>query len=135
MQIDEDFLREIYKDDLFYTIESQYINEIVKLDGDIIVHNENDNSLDSNQLKFAHFHCKNIHFKFSRNIPKNVVQLRKLITFDKEQKFISNRELAQLAKILKSKPTRPKKTRATSVYESIIDIWELLNEREADFVD
>ena len=42
-------------------------------------------------------------------------QLRKLIAFDKEQKLISDNELTQLAKILKSKPTRPKKTKAKTV--------------------
>ena len=135
MNIDEDVLRILHQEDLYYTTESKYINEMAKLDGGIIVHNENDSSTKTDQLKFAHFHYKNIHFKFSKNLPKNVSQLRKLIAFDKEQKLISDNELTQLAKILKSKPTRPKKTKAKTVYEAIIDIWELLNERDADFVD
>lgn len=135
MNIDEDVLRILHKEDLYYTIESKYINEMARLTGDIIVHNENDNSIKTDQLKFAHFHWKNIHFKLSRKMPKNATQLRKLIAFDKEQKLISDNELTQLVKILKSKPIKPKITPFKTVYEQIINIWETLNEREADFID
>ena len=135
MNIDEDVLRILHEEDLYYTTESKYINEMARIKGVIIVHNENDNSLELNQLKFAHFHYKNIHFKFSRNLPKNATQLRKLIAFGKEQKLISDNELTQLAKILKSKPDKNKFIKANTVYDMALGLWELLNEREADFVD
>ena len=45
MNIDEDALRILHEEDLYYTTESKYINEMARLTGDIIVHNENDNSL------------------------------------------------------------------------------------------
>ena len=87
MNIDEDVLRILHEEDLYYTTESKYINEMADVGFGVIVHNENDNSIKTEQLKFAHFHWKNIHFKFSRNLPKNATQLRKLIAFDKEQTF------------------------------------------------
>ena len=135
MKIDEDVLRILHEEDLYYTTELKYINEMADVGFGVIVHNENDNCLELNQLKFAHFHYKNIHFKFSRNLPKNAAQLRKLIAFDKEQKLISDRELNQLAKILKSKPLNNKRSNYASIYDKSIEYWETLNKREADFVD
>lgn len=111
------------------------INEMAELDGNIEVHSENDKSADMQELKFAHFHWNGVHFKFSRTLPKNASQLRKMIAFDREQNKVDDFELNKLAKILASKPTRPKKTSAKTVYEAVIDIWELLNERDVDYID
>lgn len=123
-------------EDLLYELHiAMPINEMAKLDGGIEVHNEDDESADIEQLKFAHFHYNGIHFKFSRNIPKNATQARKLIAFNREQTKIDDHELTQLVRILNARPTRPRKTKAKTVYEAVIDIWELLNERDADFID
>lgn len=111
------------------------ITEMARLTGDIIVHNENDESMDNNELKFAHFHYKNIHFKLSRNIPKNASQARKMIAFSKEQPKIEDHELTELCKILKSKPVKPRKNSFKTVYDQIIEVWETINERDADFID
>ena len=111
------------------------INEMAKLTGDIEVHNEDDNNSESDQLKFAHFHYKGVHFKLSRHCPKNASQARKMIAFSKEQKKIDDFELTQLCNILNGKPIKPRKTPYKTVYEQIIDIWETLNDRDADFMD
>lgn len=111
------------------------ITEMAKLTGDIIVHNEDDESLDNNELKFAHFHYNNIHFRLSRHIPKNATQARKMIAFSKEQSLINDHELTELCRILASKPVKPRKTHFKTVYEQIIEVWETLNDRDADFID
>lgn len=123
-------------EEIIYTVHTTMpINEMARLDGDIEVHNEDDSSMDIEELKFAHFHWNGVHFKFSRNIPKNATALRKTIAFSKEQTKLDDFELNQLVKILSMRPTRPKKTKAKTVYEAVIDIWELLNNREVDFID
>lgn len=110
------------------------INEMATINNVIEVHNENDNSIQSHQLKFAHFHYEGIHFRFSRNIPKNASQARKMIAFSREQNKIDDFELTQLCKILASRPNR-KNVSAKTVYQYALDLWEGLNDRDADFID
>lgn len=131
----EQQLQELNEELLYEMFLSIPINEMATLDGGIDVHNEDDSSIDVDQLKFAHFHWNGVHFKFSRKLPENVTQLRKLIAFKKEQTKLDDFELSKLVKILGSRPTRPKKTSARTVYEAVIDIWELLNNRTVDYID
>lgn len=126
-QINEDLIYEYHL--------AMPINEMAKLTGDIEVHNENDNSPNADQLKFAHFHFRGVHFKLSRICPKNASQARKLIAFTKEQKKLTDKDLTDLCKILNGKPVKPRRTPYKTVYEQIIDIWETLNDRDADFID
>lgn len=111
------------------------INEMARLTGDIEVHSEDDESQYANELKFAHFHWKGVHFRLSRNIPKNATQARKMIAFSKERNKLDDYELTELCKILKSKPVKPRKTKFKTVYEQIIEVWETLNERDVDYID
>lgn len=116
--------------------ELQPINEMAKLTGGIVVHNENDNSENIDQLKFAHFHWKGVHFKLSRHIPQNVSELRKMIAFPSKENFkLSDFELTELVNILKSKPVKPRKNSFRTVYQQIIEMWETLNERDVDYID
>lgn len=116
--------------------ELQPINEMAKLTGGIVVHNENDNSENIDQLKFAHFHWKGVRFKLSRHIPKNVSELRKMIAFPSKENFkLSDFELTELVNILKSKPVKPRKNSFRTVYQQIIEMWETLNERDVDYID
>ena len=111
------------------------INEMARLTGDIEVHSEDDESQYANELKFAHFHWKGVHFRLSRNIPKNATQARKMIAFSKERNKLDDYELTELCKILKSKPVKPRKNPFKTVYEQIINVWETLNERDVDYID
>lgn len=111
------------------------INEMATLTGDIEVHNEDDNRPNADQLKFAHFHFRGVHFKLSRTCPKNAAQARKLIAFNKEQSKISDKDLTDLCKILRSKPIKPRKNSFKTVYDQILEIWETLNGREVDYID
>lgn len=122
-------------EELLYEIHTSIpINEMAKLTGDIEVHNENDNSPNADQLKFTHFHYKGIHFRFSRSIPKNATEARSMIAFRREQSKITDRELTELCKVLKSKPIR-KTGNFKTVYECAVTLWEFLNDRDADFID
>lgn len=126
-QLNEDLLYELHL--------AMPINEMARLTGGIEVHNEDDDSECANELKFAHFHWKGVHFRLSRNIPKNATQARKMIAFSKEQNKLSDHELTELCKILRSKPVKPNKNPFKTVYEQIIQIWETLNERDVDYID
>lgn len=126
-QLNEDLLYELHV--------AMPINEMAKINGVIEIHNENDDSPEADQLKFAHFHYKGIHFKFSRDIPKNVTQARKLIAFKREQTKITDKELTELCKILKSKPMRKLGNKFDNVYECAIFTWEILNDRDVDYID
>ena len=125
-QINEDLIYEIHM--------ATPINEMAKINGVIIVHNEDDESEGMDQLKFAHFHYKNIHFRFSRNIPKNATQARRMIAFKREQSKIDDHELTELCKVLKSRPVR-KHVSAPTVYQYAMDVWVGLNDRDIDFID
>ncbi len=125
-QINEDLIYEYHL--------AMPINEMAKINGVIEVHNEDDDSPDADQLKFAHFHYKGIHFKFSRKIPKNATQARKMIAFSREQNKIDDHELTELCKILRSRPVR-KNTGFKTVYEFALSMWVGLNDRDADFID
>lgn len=128
--------KQFNEDQLLYELHlATPINEIARLTGGIEVHNEDDDSECANELKFAHFHWKGVHFRLSRNIPKNATQARKMIAFSKEQNKLSDYELTELCKILRSKPVKPNKNPFKTVYEQIIQIWETLNERDADYID
>lgn len=123
-------------EEIIYTLHTiMPINEMAKLTGGIEVHNEDDNSKDKDELKFAHFHWNQVHFKLSRKIPKNATQLKKMIAFTKEQDKLDDHQLTQLCKILRSKPLKPVKTKFKTVYEQIIEVWETLNDREVDYID
>lgn len=111
------------------------INEMIRLTEGIEVHNEDDDNECANELKFAHFHWKGVHFRLSRSIPKNATQARKMIAFSKEQNKLSDHELTELCKILRSKPVKPRKTNFKTVHDQIVEIWETLNERDVDFID
>lgn len=126
-QLNEDLLYELHL--------AMPINEIARLTGGIEVHNEDDDSEHANELKFAHFHWKGVHFRLSRNIPKNATQARKMIAFSKEQNKLSDHELTELCKILRSKPVKPRKTNFKTVYDQIVEMWETLNERDVDYID
>lgn len=126
-QLNEDLLYELHL--------AMPINEMARLTGGIEVHNEDDDSACANELKFAHFHWKGVHFRLSRNIPKNATQARKMIAFSKEQNKLSDHELTELCKILRSKPVKPRKTNFKTVYDQIVEMWETLNERDVDYID
>ena len=95
----------------------------------IIIHN------DRNSLKFAHFHYNNVYFKFTEECPKNITQLKAMIAFKFDQKKISDKELTDLLKILERKPSGKKRGKYDCVYDLVIDTWETLNERDADYID
>jgi len=103
------------------------LNEMAKLDGGIIVRNDDDDK------KFAHFHWKNVHFDLTSEIPKNVTELRQRIHFDKELNLLSVRDLQDLLQLLHSKSQKKAGKGFDTVYEFTIAQWELLNER--DIVD
>lgn len=126
-QLNEDMLYEYHL--------AMPINEMATLTGGIEVHNEDDDSQCANELKFAHFHYKGVHFRLSRSCPKNATQARKMIAFTREQNKIQDHELTELCKILASRPVKPRKTPFKRVYDQIIDQWELLNDREVDYID
>lgn len=123
-------------EDLIYELHIKMpINEMAKINGVIEVHNEDDSSPEADQLKFAHFHYKGIHFKFSRNMPKNVQDVRKMIAFKREQNKIDDHELTELCKILKSRPIRKLAGKFDTVYECALATWEILNDRDVDYID
>lgn len=131
----ENNIKQLNEEILYEMHMTMPINEMARLTGDIEVHSEDDESQYANELKFAHFHWKGVHFRLSRNIPKNATQARKMIAFSKERNKLDDYELTELCKILKSKPVKPRKTKFKTVYEQIIEVWETLNERDADYID
>jgi hypothetical protein len=115
------------------SLESEYVHkalepifEFARLDGGTEVRNAGSDE------KFAHFHWKGVHFKFQRNLPKTKTELRPMIAFSKEESKLSEKDLSDLLKILKQKPQR---ALAPTVYEALINQWEILNERDADYID
>lgn len=131
----ENNIKQLNEEILYEMHMTMPINEMARLTGDIEVHSEDDESQYANELKFAHFHWKGVHFRLSRNIPKNATQARKMIAFSKERNKLDDYELTELCKILKSKPVKPRKTKFKTVYEQIIEVWETLNEKDVDYID
>ena len=87
-------------EELWIIQDEQNINEMAKIEKFIIVHNDREPEQDIDNLKFAHFHYNNIHFKFKQECPKNITELRQMIAFDSEQKKITDKELKDLLKLL-----------------------------------
>lgn len=110
------------------------INELADVGFGVEVHNDDDKSKEADQLKFAHFHWKGVHFKFKRTCPKNMTELRQMIAFKREQTKISNHELTRLCKLLKSKPPINDYLNANTVYELAMGLWKILNKREIDYI-
>ena len=73
-------------EELWIIQDEQNINEMAKIEKFIIVHDDREPGQDIDNLKFAHFHYNNIHFKFKQECPKNITELRQMIAFDFEQK-------------------------------------------------
>ena len=126
-QLNEDVLYEYHK--------LMPINEMADVGYAVEVHNDNDNNTDADQLKFAHFHWQGVHFKFSKNLPKNATQLKQMIAFKRELNKLDDHELSKLVKILKSKPPINKFGKYNNVYEKALDYWMTFNEREIDYID
>lgn len=126
-QLNEDVLYEYHK--------LIPINEMADVGYGVEVHNEDDNSPNADQLKFAHFHWGGVHFKFSKNLPKNATQLKQMIAFKRELNKLDDHELSKLVKILKSKPPINKFGKYNNVYEKALDYWMTFNEREIDYID
>ena len=131
----ENNIKQLNEEILYEMHMTMPINEMARLTGDIEVTSEDNNSEYVNELKFAHFHWKGVHFRLSKNMPKNVTQARKMIAFSKERNKLDDHELTELCKILESKPVKPRKNPFKTVYEQIIEVWETLNERDADYID
>ena len=87
-------------EELWIIQDEQNINEMAKIEKFIIVHNDRESGQDIDNLKFAHFHYNNIHFKFKQECPKNITELRQMIAFDSEQQKITDKELKDLLKLL-----------------------------------
>lgn len=115
--------------------DEQNINEMAKIEKFIIVHNDREPGQDVDNLKFAHFHYNNIHFKFKQECPKNITELRQMIAFDSEQKKITDKELKDLLKLLQKRPTKTNRIKADTVYDLTIGTWEILNDRDPDYID
>lgn len=111
------------------------VNEIVRIERYIIVHNDKEPEQDTDNFKFAHFHYNNIHFKFMQECPQNITQLKQMIAFESEKSKISDNDLRQLLKLLQRRPTAKKRGSYNNVYDYIIDVWETLNERPAAYID
>ena len=115
--------------------DEQNINEMAKIEKFIIVHNDREPGQDVDNLKFAHFHYNNIHFKFKQECPRNITELRQMIAFDSEQKKITDKELKDLLKLLQKRPTKTNRIKADTVYDLTIGTWEILNDRDPDYID
>lgn len=109
--------------------------EMANIEKQIIVHNDRENGQAGDNLKFAHFNYKNVHFKFTQECPKNITQLKEMIAFNVEQKKLNDKDLTELLKLLKRKPSGKKRGIYNCVYDLVIDTWETLNERDADYID
>ena len=108
---------------------------MAKIEKLIIVHNDKEPGQDVDNLKFAHFHYNNIHFKFKQECPRNITELRQMIAFDSEQKKITDKELKDLLKLLQKRPTKTNRIKADTVYDLTIGTWEILNDRDSDYID
>ena len=122
-------------EELWIIQDEQNINEMAKIEKLIIVHNDKEPGQDVDNLKFAHFHYNNIHFKFKQECPKNITELRQMIAFDSEQKKITDKELKDLLKLLQKRPTKTNRIKADTVYDLTIGTWEILNDRDPDYID
>ena len=122
-------------EELWIIQDEQNINEMAKIEKFIIVHNDREPGQDIDNLKFAHFHYNNIHFKFKQECPRNITELRQMIAFDSEQKKITDKELKDLLKLLQKRPTVKRRAPYNNVYDYVLDTWETLNEREPDYID
>lgn len=122
-------------EELWIIQDEQNINEMAKIEKFIIVHNDREPGQDLDNLKFAHFHYNNIHFKFKQECPRNITELRQMIAFNSEQKKITDKELKDLLKLLQKRPTKTNRIKANTVYDLTIGTWEILNEREPDYID
>ena len=122
-------------EELWIIQDEQNINEMAKIEKFIIVHNDREPGQDVDNLKFAHFHYNNIHFKFKQECPKNITELRQMIAFDSEQKKITDKELKDLLKLLQKRPTKTNRIKADTVYDLTIGTWEILNDRDPDYID
>lgn len=122
-------------EELWIIQDEQNINEMAKIEKFIIVHNDREPGQDIDNLKFAHFHYNNIHFKFKQECPRNITELRQMIAFDSEQKKITDEELKNLLKLLQKKPSIKRRAPYNNVYDYVLDTWETLNEREPDYID
>lgn len=108
--------------------------EMANIEKCILVHNDKEAGQEED-YKFAHFHYKNIHFKFMQDCPKNITQLKQMIAFSVERNKLSDKDLSDLLKILKRKPSRNTRMKADTVYDFVVGTWETLNERDADYID
>ena len=122
-------------EELSIILDNNNMNEMANIEKCIVVHNDRETGQIGDNLKFAHFHYKNIHFKFKQECPRNVIELRQMIAFESEQTKIKDNELSDLLKILQKKPSNNKRIKADNVYDFVIGTWETLNEREADYMD
>lgn len=122
-------------EELWIIQDEQNINEMAKIEKFIIVHNDREPGQDIDNLKFAHFHYNNIHFKFKQECPRNITELRQMIAFSSEQKKITDKELKDLLKLLQKRPTVKRRAPYNNVYDYVLDTWETLNEREPDYID
>lgn len=122
-------------EELWIIQDEQNINEMAKIEKFIIVHNDREAGQDVDNLKFAHFRYNNIHFKFKQECPRNLTELRQMIAFDSEQKKITDKELKDLLKLLQKRPTKTNRIKADTVYDLTIGTWEILNDRDADYID
>lgn len=113
------------------SLEKEYVKKIfefARLDGGTEVRNDADGEVQ----KFAHFHWKGVHFKFQRELPKTQAELKKMVAYPKELSILSEKDYIDLLRILKQKPQRAK---TDTVYEGLINQWEILNQRDADYID
>ena len=71
-----------------------------------------------------------------RECPKTINDLRKMIYFKSEQNKINDKQLGDLLKLLKKKPTKQGKAKYNNVYDQVIDAWLILNEYiDIDYID
>ena len=122
-------------EELWIIQDEQNINEMAKIEKFIIVHNDREPGQDIDNLKFAHFHYNNIHFKFKQECPRNITELRQMIAFDSGQKKITDKELKDLLKLLQKKPSIKRRAPYNNVYDYVLDTWVTLNERDPDYID
>lgn len=95
------------------------INEMARIEKLIIVHNDREPGQEIDNLKFAHFHYNKIHFKFKKDCPKNINDLRTMIVFKSELDKINKKELSDLLSLLKRRPTN-NRLNAKTVYDLTI---------------
>ena len=96
-------------EELWIIQDEQNINEMAKIEKFIIVHNDREPGQELDNLKFAHFHYNNVHFKFKQECPRNITELRQMIAFSSEQKKITDKELKDLLKLLQKRANCQKK--------------------------